>query len=190
MKNSKTKIYGYYFGIGIGIIFVVAFLTSQIIMPVFFGRAKTIEVPDVSKFTSTKAVSVLVNKKLHGVVKDSTFSEDIPKGSVISQKPEPGTMMKPDGTVYMIISRGSKIVKVPNLVGMDVQAAWVRLKSMSLRFTIADSIYSATYPRNSVVQISPGVGENVERNSKIKLYISKGQTNNSDSTDYNGDYNY
>lgn len=154
-------------------------------MPILFGRAKTIEVPDLSKMTSSKAVSVLIDNKLHGVVKDSTYSEDIANGYVISQKPEAGTMMKPDGTVYMIISRGSKIVRVPNLVGMDIQAAWVRLKSLSLRFTIADSVYSSTYPKNTVVQVSPGGGDKVERSSKIKLYISKGYADYSDSTDYN-----
>ncbi|MBM4399904.1 MAG: PASTA domain-containing protein [Candidatus Cloacimonetes bacterium] len=189
MKN-KTNIFVYYLGIGIGMIFIVSFLTSQIFMPLFFGRARTVEVPDLSKMTTTKAITTLINKKLHGVVKDSTWSEEIKSGFVISQRPEAGTMVKPDGTVYIVISRGSKIISVPNLVGLDVQAAWIKLKSLSLRFSIADSIYSGTYPRNTVVQTSPNAGDKVERNSKIKLYISKGFSNNIDSLDYESEYNF
>ena len=189
MSKDKVKFFGYYLGIGLGIILVVAFITSQIIMPIFFGKAKTVEVPNLEKLTATQAITILVDHKLHAVVKDSTWSEDIPYNYVISQKPAAGAMIKPDGTVYMVISRGSKTVTVPELVGLNVQAAWIVLKNAGLKFTIADSLYSDTYPVNSVVQTSPGVGEKVMRKHKIKLFISKGSNSPADSTN-DVDYNY
>jgi beta-lactam-binding protein with PASTA domain len=190
MDKDKTKFYSYYIGIGLGIILVVAFFISQIFMPIFFGRPKTIEVPNLDKLMATQAIRVLVDNKLHGVVKDSTWSDIVPYNYVISQKPEAGDLIKPDGTVYMIVSRGSKTVKVPEIVGLNVQAAWIVLKNTGLRFTIADSIYSNLYPVNTVVQIAPGVGEKVERKRKIKLYISKGPDNSADSMKTETDYNY
>lgn len=187
MERDKAKFYSYYIGIGFGIILVVAFLTSQIIMPLFFGRAKTIEVPDLSKLTATQAIKLLVDHKLHAVVKDSTWSDEIAYNYVISQKPEAGAFVSPDGTVYMIVSRGSKTVKVPELIGLDVQAAWIVLKNAGLRFTIADSIYSNIYPVNTVAQIAPEVGERVLRKKKIRLYISKGSSAERDTTGYETD---
>ncbi len=190
MEKDKLRFYGYYIGIGLGIILVVAFLTSQIMMPLFFGRPKTVEVPNLDKLTSTQAIKVLVDNKLHAVVKDSTWSDEIDFNYVISQKPEAGEFIKPDGTVYMIVSRGSKTVKVPEIVGLNIQAAWIVLKNAGLRFAIADSIYSNTYPINTVVQISPEVGSKVERKKKIKLYISKGSVIIGDSLNNDVDYNY
>lgn len=186
--NDKVKFYSYHIGIGLGIILVVAFITSQIFMPLFFGRPKTVEVPNLDKLSATQAIKVLVDSKLHAVVKDSTWSDVVPYNYVVSQKPAAGNYIKPDGTVYMIISRGSKTVLVPELVGLNVQAAWIVLKNANLRFTIADSIYSDLYPVNTVVQTGPGAGEKVERKKKIKLYISKGSGNQRDTTET--DYNY
>jgi eukaryotic-like serine/threonine-protein kinase len=190
MDKSRLKIIGYYAGIACGIIFVVAFLTSQIIIPVFFGRAKTIEIPDTSGLSSIQAKKLLIDKKLHAVVKDSTWSEEIDAGKVISQKPDAGDMIKPDGTVYLIVSRGSKSVRIPEVIGLNVQAAWILLKNATLKIVVADSMYSDVYPPNTVVQTIPEVGQSVDRKSKIKVFISKGSASSADTTGMDSDVNY
>jgi len=190
MEKDRLKIISYYIGIGLGIILVVAFLTSQILMPLFFGRARTIKVPNLIDVASSKASTILINNKLHPVVKDSTFSDDIKSGYIISQKPEPGEYIKPDGTVYLIVSMGSKFVKVPKLVGLNVQSAWILLKHNNLKFTIVDSVYSDLYPANTVVQSSPATGERIEQNSSVKLFISKGQLTYADTLNVEEDYIY
>jgi eukaryotic-like serine/threonine-protein kinase len=190
MNRDKLKLVSYYVGIGFGIILLVAFFTSQIFMPIFFGRSKSIEVPNLDKLSATQSIKLLIDHKLHAVVKDSTWSETVQFGYVISQKPEAGTFMKPDGTVYMIVSKGSKTVTVPEVVGLNVQSAWILLKTAGLKYTIADSIYSDLYPVNTVVLAAPEAGDKVVRKSKIKLYISKGSSNAPDTTANNSDVNY
>ncbi len=188
--NSKQKLYGYYIGIGLGIIIVTAFITSQILMPFFFGRPKSIHVPNVLNISSSQASSILLRNKLHGIVRDSVWSDELDHGTVVSQKPEAGEMLKPDGSVYLVISRGSRYVKVPNLVGQDVQAAWLTLKNNELGFTVADSVNSDVYPANVVVQTVPERGVRVLRNSKVRLYISKGRAYNYENPDMIEDFNY
>jgi len=173
MGDQKSKTTLYYLGTGLGIILVVAFLTSQIIMPLFFGRSRNVEVPDLTKMNLAKASSVLLNKKIHAVVKDSIWSDEINSGHVISQKPLAGEMVKPDGTVYLIVSKGSKYVKVPYIIGMNIQTAWITLKNRNLSFSIADSVISTLYPPDTVVSSRPAAGENAEKNSKIQLVVSK-----------------
>lgn len=190
MDKNRLKIVGYYAGIAFGIIFVVAFVTSQIVIPIFFGRAKTIEIPDVSTLTALKAKKVMIDAKLHAVVKDSVWSEEIAAGKVISQKPGAGDMIKPDGTVYLIVSRGSKSVRVPEVIGLSVQAAWILLKSATLKIVVADSMYSEVYPPNTVVQTIPEVGQNVDRKSKIRVFISKGSVASADTTGVDTDVSY
>jgi serine/threonine-protein kinase len=183
MSNERLKLLLLYLGIGFGIILVVSFVTSQIFMPLFFGRAKTIEVPNVSNMLTERAKTILTDKKLHAVVRDSTWSDEAERGYVLSQKPRAGTYIKPDGTVYLEVSRGSKYVAVPELVGLDVQSAWIVLKNQNLRFVVADSVFSDLYPVNTVVQSSPAEGERVERRTRIKLYISRGSSARPDSLD-------
>jgi eukaryotic-like serine/threonine-protein kinase len=173
MDKNKTKTYMYYTGIGFGIILVVAFITSQILMPLIFGRAKSVQVPDLSNMNLAKASSILLDNKIHAVVQDSIWSDEVKSGDVISQKPETGEMVKPDGTVYLVVSRGSKYVKVPYVIGLNVQAAWITLKNRGLNFTVIDSIESVAYPPNTVVSTRPSAGEKAEKNSKIQIVISR-----------------
>jgi len=184
LNKDRLRIIGYQVGIGICIIFVVAFLTSQIIMPILFGKAKSIIVPNVVGIKISQAKRVLTDDKLHAVVNDSTWSEEFPVGQILSQKPEAGEKSKPDGTVYMVISRGSKSVIVPEIIGLNVQAAWILLRKAGLRFTVADSLFSDLYPINTIVQSNPSTGLRVERKTRIKLYISKGVGKTNDSLSY------
>lgn len=190
MNKNKLTLFSYYVGIGLGIIIVVAFLTSQIFMPVFFGRARTIEVPNITNMASSQASSILIRNKLHAIVRDSIWSDEIESGVVISQKPEAGEMIKPDGSVFLIISQGSKYVRVPNIIGQNVQSAWITLKNSGLSFTVVDSVFSDTYRVNEVVQTIPDYGERVLKSSKIKLYISKGREEIYESPDVIDDFNF
>ncbi len=189
MKSKKTNkqiIFVYYLGIGFGIVFCIAFITSQLVMPLFFGRAKTIEVPNLSGMTVSQAKNILTTKKLHSVVKDSIWSEETKTGRIISQKPSAGSYLKPDGTVYVIISKGTKNVRMPDVIGLSVQAAWIQLKNAGLYGSVVDSLYSEEYPVNTVVQTSPVEGKLLTRQSRVKLYISKGRTPLSDSLEATG----
>ncbi len=191
MSNSRFTIAFYYLGIGLGIILVVAFITSQIAMPLLFSRDKSVEVPNVTDIPASSARSILTDAKLHSIVRDSVWSDDTEMGNVISQKPEAGSLIQPDGTVYLVVSMGSRFVEVPDLEGLDVQTAWIVLKNNKLRFVVTDSLASDRHPVNTVVQTDPARGERVERNSRVKLSISKGsayQQGFYDTLDVDADY--
>jgi beta-lactam-binding protein with PASTA domain len=191
MDKTRKKAFLYYSGIGLGIILVFAFITSQIIMPIFFGKARSVEIPDLTDMNLAKASNTMLDKKIHAIVKDSVWSDEIISGNVISQKPEAGEKLKPDGTVYLIISKGSKYVKVPYVIGMNVQAAWISLKNKGLTFFVADSLESLIYPPNTVIQTRPAAGEKAEKFSKIELIISKSHLNTPpDTTNIISDFEY
>ena len=73
MKKKKSKKALYIIGIGLGIIFLSAFVTSQIIFPVLFGRAKNIEVPNLVGSTISVARNDLKQLGLHVIVRDSVW---------------------------------------------------------------------------------------------------------------------
>ena len=184
MASKNAKKWGYSIGIGIGIIFVTAFLFSQIILPLLLGRAEKLQTPELTGLSMSQTRRILQDLKLHPVVKDSLYSESVKLDVVMDQSPAPGAMIKEDGTVYLVISKGSKMVKVPDILGASFQEAMLTLRNYDLRSTIVDSTYSDQYPRNTVVRSMPGVHIKVEKRSLVKLILSKGTEPLPDSLDW------
>jgi serine/threonine-protein kinase len=188
-KNLGRKTI-YVFGIGLGIVLISAFISSQLIFPLLFGRPRSVEVPELVGKSLSKARRELTELGLHTVVKDSVWSEEAKVEEVIEQHPEPGKKLKPEGSVYLVVCRGSRIVSVPSLNGKTYSEAYVSLRGSDLRARVADSLYSNSYPVNTVVRSSPSAGTKVEKESTIKLYLSRGPEP-ADSTETAGeDYIY
>lgn len=184
MSKTELKKWGYMFGIGLGIIFVTAFIFSQLILPLAFGRPKKVETPYLVGMRLSEAKNVLNAKKLHAVIKDSLYSEVIKMDQVLSQAPAPGTRTREEGTVFLVISKGSKMVTVPDLRGNRFQHAMVTLRNYDLRSSIADSTYSDDYEQNEVIRSQPSAGTKLEKRSLIRLTLSRGPEPKADSLDY------
>lgn len=182
MPQINWKKTWYMLGIGFGIIFVTAFIFSQLIFPLLLGRPSIVETPDVVGLGLVQAKRILQQEKLHVVVRDSLFSETARLDQVLEQAPKAGSKIKEDGTVYLIISKGSKMVTVPKLIGSSFQEAMLTLRNFELRSSIVDSLFSDTEPRNTVIRSVPMGGSKVEKKSTVKLYLSKGQESAPDTT--------
>ena len=174
MASEKTKKIWMTIGIGLGIIFITAFLTSQIIFPLVFRTPKTLEVPNVVGLSLPMAKLRLSQLGLHIVVRDSVWSETGQPNTILDQDPPAGKKIKPESTVYVKVNRGPMKVGVPYLIGMSFNDAYYTLKSSGLQGVIVDSLYSDNYPINTVVRISPPEGTKVEKGARVRLYISKG----------------
>lgn len=164
----------YLAGIGFAIIILVAFVSSQLIYPILLGRPGEVEVPSVTGLNLSQAKKLLHEKRLHVVVRDSVWSEEAKVEYVLDQHPVAGEKLKQDHAVYLVISRGSREVKVPNILGMPYQQAFVQLRSNTLRTVIADSLYSDQYPINTIARVSPSVGTKVNKESSVRLFLSRG----------------
>lgn len=174
MDRNKLRKAGYLALIGAGVIIVTAFLTGQVIMPLIFAKPSNIEVPDLIGKNISTAKRLLQEAGLHAVVRDSVWSDSAKIESVIQQHPEPGTLAKLEGTVYLVICKGSQIVAVPGVVGRSYEEAFITLRNSGLRASVADSLYSQSYPVNTVIRTSPPNGSRVDKNAMVRLFLSRG----------------
>ncbi len=174
MSNIKAQKCLYTLGIGLGIIFVTAFLFGQIVLPLVIGRPQKVITPEVVGKSLAQAKTLLKDKKLHVVVKDSLYSETAKIDRVLEQSPAAGTELKEEGTVHLVISKGSKMVKVPDLRGASFQEAMIILRNYDLRSTIADSLYHDDVAQNAVLRSNPSPGTKMEKKSLVKLVLSRG----------------
>nr|WP_320408537.1 PASTA domain-containing protein [Candidatus Cloacimonas acidaminovorans] len=180
---TGTKKAGYIVGIGIGIIIVTAFVFSQILFPVILGRTPKVEVPSVVGMTLVQAKRVLQEEKLHVIVKDSFFSDVAAAEVVLEQNPVAGEKIRQDGTVYLVISKGSSTVTLPSLIGKPFQEAFIILRNLDLYSSVVDSTYSDIYPVNTVIRSIPAAGEKALKKSTVKLILSRGPEPVADTAD-------
>ncbi len=174
MASDKSKKIWLTLGIGAGIIFLSAFITSQIFFPIIFRAPKQIEVPNLIGKSSAAARQELSELGLHTVVKDSIWSETERIDTVLEQNPASGELIAPEGTIYLRVSRGSRKVGVPSVVGLKYQEAYYTLVSAGLKGEVADSLYSDSYAPNTVIRCAPGVGSKIELGSVVRMYMSRG----------------
>jgi len=184
-QQTGTKRIGYIIGIGIGTIIVTAFIFSQVLFPLFLGRTPKVEVPSVTGMPLMQAKKILQEEKLHVIVQDSLFSDVAAAEVVLEQSPLAGEKLRQDGTVYLVISKGSSTVTLPSLIGKPFQEAFIVLKNLDLHCSVVDSTYSDIYPVNTVIRSIPSAGEKTLKKSTVKLILSKGTEPVPDTLNYN-----
>lgn len=183
MRKIDYQKLGYLAGIGLGIIIVTAFIFSQLVFPIVLGRTPKVETPDLTGMNLVQAKRVLQKEKLHVLVKDSLFSETAPVETVLEQNPEPGEKIRQEGTVYLVISKGSATVRLPSYIGRPFQEVFIGLRNLELFSAVIDSTYSDLYPVNTVVRTIPSSGEKVLKRSTVKLILSRGNYPQADTLD-------
>ena len=133
-------------------------------------------VPNVVGRDQVEASSLLESAGFKVSVKQS-YSDSVEQGKVISQSPSGSTTVSPGSTVTITVSQGkeTKMVTVPNIVGMNSTDAQNTLTSLGLNYSIVE-IKDTNVEKGKVISTSPSAGGlPVEEGTSVKLYVSKGQ---------------
>ncbi|GAA2038791.1 Stk1 family PASTA domain-containing Ser/Thr kinase [Terrabacter terrae] len=101
------------------------------------------------------------------------WSETVPAGVVISQDPAPGTSVKRNTSVSVVVSRGRQPIDVPTVTGTSFEAASAAVTKAGLVVVRAPDVNSDTVPSGQVVSQSPDQGT-LHRGDSVKLVVSKG----------------
>lgn len=103
----------------------------------------------------------------------SEYSKDIGIGLIISQTPEKGTNSS-DKKIYVVVSKGQKMVTVPDVVGDDIKVAKYELED-TLGFVIqSEEVVNDKVLAGIIISQEPKKDESLAFGSVIKLKVSKG----------------
>jgi serine/threonine-protein kinase len=174
MDKVKLRKAGYITAILLCTVLLAAFVTGQIIMPLFVGSNEEVDVPDVLGKNIIIARETLRDAGLHTVIQDSIWSDGTPIETVLDQYPKPGETIKTEGTVYLVICKGSQTVSIPAIGGRLFEDAFIALRENGLRAVVADSLFNDSYPVNTVIRTSPPSGAKVDKSTLVKMYLSRG----------------
>ncbi|WP_149179356.1 Stk1 family PASTA domain-containing Ser/Thr kinase [Streptomyces sp. TRM49041] len=102
------------------------------------------------------------------------FSGAFERGTVMATDPAPGERIRGNGSVDLVISRGPKIVKVPDLKGMPLAAARDELRRAGLAAGVVTEEFSAEVAQGAVISSDPPAGTERGPDAAVSLVVSKG----------------
>jgi len=143
---------------------------STVTLSVSSGPA-IVAVPDVSNLNQASATKRLQTAGFQVNVRQE-YSKSVPKGLAIGTEPAAGTQLSTAQAVTLLISRGVNTVTVPNVVGLDDQAALAALSNAGLSGVEVQR--DSTEPQGKVLNQSPAAGKQVSRGSQVTIFASTG----------------
>ena len=138
------------------------------------GPGNKIAIPSLAGMSQTQAATAVAELGLKIGEVQEVFSEDVPKGKVITSNPPGGGRVEVAGEVLLIVSKGKDRIEVPELVGLTVEEAAAALKSKNLKIGRVSEKYNYTLEAGRIIDGNPPSGSPVRKDSSVDLIISKG----------------
>ncbi|MFJ2156234.1 Stk1 family PASTA domain-containing Ser/Thr kinase [Streptomyces sp. NPDC087856] len=134
---------------------------------------ETVKVPDLTGLRLEKAQSQLKRDGLSAGMVTREFSDDVPKGSVISTSPDAGTERHAGSAIALTVSKGSA-VDVPDVTGEDLEDAKADLQEAGLTVKVAATQVTSEYDAGQVARQTPAGDSQAAEGDTVTLTLSKG----------------
>lgn len=107
------------------------------------------------------------------VVESQEYSNEFPNGTIIKQTPAEGKdYIIGNTTVKVVVSKGPRIVTIPNVYGLDSETAFNILQDNGGFNVIVTDVLDETIPNGQVIKTDPPQNEKVAYGSTIQMYVS------------------
>lgn len=145
------------------------------------GRAKEVQIPDLSNMTLEQAQEEAKKLKIKVEVKEEKYHLEIPEGQIIEQDPkyQINYKIKEGSTIKVVVSKGQEIVKMPKIVGLKRDEAINLLKETGLEYEIKEE-NSDDVEKGIVIKQETEDGKEIQKDdeiaagTKIIVHVSMG----------------
>lgn len=153
--------------------FILSGLTAMLVMKLLYSVG-TITIPDMTGVPLEKAQKVGARVGIEIKVENEVDNNMYEKGCIVSQDMPPKSKIKKGRAIYVVVSKGSKIVPVPNVIGSLLSKAIIELKNSNVDTGYEASVSSFVVPQDVVIAQSPPAGESIPSGSQINILKSTG----------------
>lgn len=149
-------------------------VVDQIALPWIVSTSETVRVPSVIGKKESSAEYVLTQLGLQ--VKDVRYqhSPNVEPGTVMSQLPTEGSIVKEGRRVYLTVSKGLETVTMPDLIGQTIGQARRQLARLGLQLGSVSSVVSADHPAETIAWQSVAAGSQISVDAAVNLGVSQG----------------
>jgi serine/threonine-protein kinase len=134
----------------------------------------TISMPDFSGIKTEKAQKMAQRMKIDLKIDDEIYSPIYEVGCVVSQDIPARTEIKKGRTVYIVVSKGSKTVIIPDIAAQSRSAALVLVRNAGLLEGDDTVVFSSIYKDTTVISQSPPAGQESPAGIKVNMLRSSG----------------
>ena len=154
------------------IIFAIVILMNSVILP-WYVDAPEFRVPNLIGKSQIEAVKILKSLKLNPILEGPKYDEHVPKDHVIYHRPHANTLVKEGRRIYLYISGGEPLVKMPTIIGKTLRDAKITIERNGLVIGKIEKVRSE-FAANTVIEQTPESAENVKKGSVVDLKVSVG----------------
>ncbi len=158
----------------LGVFFVALGVSAYLALHLMLTTADTVVVPRLEGKDVVYVLETLTIMGLNTKVAGRRYHPTIPKNSVLTQEPVPGSEIKKDRDVRIVLSAGPEILSMPNLVGSDLRKARIWLEDNDLTLVWVTRVYDVA-PVDVVLAQNPLPPDMVVRGSEVRLLVSLGK---------------
>lgn len=155
-----------------GLLSVIFAGVSYVAFSQFVRRGVT-PTPELFGLSEEEALALLADQGLDLAWSEEgeRYDERVPASHILMQEPRAGTLVKRGRAVTVVLSRGPRLIEVPQVTGEALQAAQITLAAAGLRPGRTVNVYGKGAP-GSVVAQQPAGGSRVEHEAEVDLLLS------------------
>jgi eukaryotic-like serine/threonine-protein kinase len=131
-------------------------------------------VPDLIGKDLVAALELSNKQGLSLKVADRAFSTSTPSNHIVSQDPRPGSWMRPEAIIRVVISKGVGEVVIPAVHGVSWRDAKSTLERYGLHVGEVYRVHSDRVARDNVIAQSPPAGSKIMKGGTVTLLASDG----------------
>jgi serine/threonine-protein kinase len=135
--------------------------------------AERYTIPALAALTPEAAVNLLAKSPLKVGEITEVFNAKIPKGFVISANPAPGTRVKRDTLVDLVVSKGVETFDLISYVGKNGEQALNELTAAGYNVTTTYAFDEKAMP-GEVISQNPAAGAALPKGAAVEIFVSKG----------------
>ncbi len=156
------------------VLLILFLIMNEIVMPILTRHGNEFSLPNIVGMTVIEAEPVLMEADMSLKITSEEYHPDKPTGTILSQFPSGGTLVKSGRFIKVVISLGQKAVEVPELRGFSVRQAKLNLEESG--FVLGDIEWTSTdsLPEKVVVFSFPSVGKKIPYGSEVNLMVNQG----------------
>ena len=135
-------------------------------------EAEQVTVPQVTNMTLRAAERRLDSEGLEVGSVTRENSDEVDQGRVMEQSPEEGEVVASDSEVDLVVSAGSEMVTMPDVLGQSERDATAQLSELGLN--VDPVLQESDEAAGIVVNTDPRPATDVQAGSTVTIYVSTG----------------
>ena len=162
-------------GLGIFLALIGIGVASAFAVIVLLLRQEEVRVPDLTGRDIVSVIELVTQQGLQLKVDRREPHPALPRDTVISQTPAPGSGIKKGRQVRVIVSQGPSELLAPKVAGENFRKADIQIRQAGFVPGDLSRVYSDTVERDIVIAQYPQAGSQLEKGGTVSMLVSSGR---------------